>query len=135
MSGESDEHAALVSSLAATVRERHGATGNLALYLDDNNRERERPQRVGGHLPDLYAENVPRTFVVIGEAKTGADLTTPRSRRQLLAFLHYLKLYDTAYFYLAVPVLTKPAAFAILHELGCKYETVKTHVLPVETDY
>ena len=133
MSGESDEHALLVSSLTDFVREQHGGTGNLALFLDDQKRGRERPQRIGGHLPDLYAEDVPRTFVVIGEAKTYSDLITPRSRRQLDAFMRYLDLHDAAFFYLAVPLMAKPTATTLIRELGCDYETVRPHIMTFET--
>ena len=105
------------------------------MYLDDQMRGRERPQRIGNYLPDLYAEDVPRTFVVIGEAKTQLDLVSPRSRRQLGAFLRYLALYDTAFFYLAVPALAKPAATALVRELGYLHESVKMHILAADMDY
>ena len=133
MSGESDEHALLVAGLTDFVREQHGGTGSLALFLDDQKRGRERPQRIGGHLPDLYAEDVPRTFVVIGEAKTYSDLITPRSRRQLDAFMRYLDLHDAAFFYLAVPLMAKPTATTLIRELGCDYETVRPHIMTFET--
>lgn len=135
MSGESDEHAVLVSRLTAFVRERHGAAGNLALYLDDQQRGRERPQRIGGHLPDLYAQDVPRTFVVIGEAKTQADLTTPRSRRQLASFVRYLALHEAGFFYLAVPFLARPTATKLMRALEADYGTVGSHILTIDSGY
>lgn len=135
MSGESDEHALLVSSLTAFVRERHGAAGNLALYLDDQKMGRERPQRIGGHLPDLYAQDVPRTFMVIGEAKTKADLITPRSRRQLASFVRYLTLHEAAFLYLAVPFIAKPTAKKLMRELEAAYGTVGSHILTIDTGY
>lgn len=135
MSGESDEHAALVVGLTEYVRERHGSRGNLALYLDDQMRDRERPQRISGHLPDLYAEDVPRTFVIIGEAKTRPDLLATRSRRQLASFVQYLSLYECAFFYLAVPLLAKPAATSLLRELGREHATVRTRILTLEVGF
>lgn len=135
MSGESDEHAVLVSRLTAFVRERHGAAGNLTLYLDDRKMGRERPQRIGGHLPDLYAQDVPRTFVVIGETKTQADLISPRSRRQLASFVRYLALHEIAYFYLAVPLIARPTATTLMRELEAAHGTVGSHILTIDTSY
>ena len=129
MSGESDEHALLVKRLFSFVKQEHGRKGNLALYLDDQMRGRERPQRIGNHLPDLYAEDVPRTFVVIGEAKTQLDLISTRSRRQMRTFVGHLALYDAAFFYLAVPTLSKPAATTLVRELRSQHENVKMQVL------
>ena len=132
MSGESESHIALVSGLANIVQNRHGCNGNLAMYLDDQSRERERPQRINGHLPDLYAENVPRTFVIIGEAKTRSDLLTKRSRLQIDSFLRYLNLFDLAFFYLAVPLLAKPVATKLVREVGIGHVNVRAVVLTID---
>ena len=134
MSGESDGHMLLVERLTEFVRQEYGREGNLALYFDDQVRERERPQRIGNHLPDLYAEDVPRTFVVIGEAKTPLDLISPRSRLQIETFLRYLALYDKAFFYLAVPILAKPAATALVREMEKLYQSVEMHILTIDTN-
>ena len=135
MSGESDEHALLVARLTDFVKKEHGCGGNLAVYFDDQMRGRERPQRIGNYLPDLYAEDVPRTFVVIGEAKTQLDLVSYRSRRQLGTFLRYLALYEAAFFYLAVPTLAIPVAKTLVRELGCLHESVKVHILSTGMNY
>ncbi len=135
MSGESNEHAFLVTHLTNFVAKQHGCGGNLALYFDDQMYGRERPQRIGNYLPDLYAEDVPRTFVVIGEAKTHLDLISARSRRQLGTFLRYLALYDAAFFYLAVPTLAKPAAMTLVRELGCQHKGVNVQILTTDIEY
>ena len=135
MSGESSEHAFLVAHLTDFVTKQHGCGGNLALYFDDQTYGRERPQRIGNYLPDLYAEDVPRTFVVIGEAKTHLDLISARSRRQLGTFVRYLALYDAAFFYLAVPTLAKPTATTLVRELGCQHEGVKVQILTTDIEY
>lgn len=132
MSGESDTHVELVSNLANSVRMLHGSLGNLALFLDDQSIERQRPQRINGHLPDLYAEDVPRTFVVIGEAKTRGDLLTERSQIQLVSFFRYLALFDRAFFYLAVPILAKPTATALVRELTSEFASVNATILTVD---
>lgn len=129
MSGESNEHAFLVASLGDFVKEKYGANGNLALYMDDNVRGRERPPKINGRLPDLYAENVPRTFIIIGEAKTYDDLITPRSHSQIADFMSYLNLHKEGFFYLSVPFFAKPHATTIMRELGSEYKMVKTRIL------
>ena len=134
MPGESEEHANMVAWLTHIVKEQHGAGGNLALYRDSQDAERERPLRINGYLPDLYAEDVPRTFVIIGEAKTRSDLLTTRSRQQIDSFVRYLALYETAFFYLAVPLLAKPPATTLLRELRSKHGNVNVHILTPETD-
>ncbi len=135
MSGESDEHTLLVSGLTDFVKKQHGSNRNLALYVDDQVRGREGPQRIGNRLPDLYAEDVPRTFVVIGEAKTHLDLLSSRSRRQIGTFVQYLALHKTAFFYLAVPTLAQPAATTLLRELGNVHGSVKMHILTIDFEY
>jgi len=135
MSGESDEHVLLVTHLRKFVNREHGAAGNLALFFDGQVRGRERPLRIGGYLPDLYAEDVPRTFVVMGEAKTHRDLVSPRSRRQIGTFVRHLALYESAFFYLAVPTLAKPAATTLIRELECLHEGVKMRILTTDMGY
>ena len=132
MSGESDEHALLVMRLTDFVKQKHGASGNLALFFDDQVCGRERPLRIGSYLPDLYAEDVPRTFVIIGEAKTHRDLVSSRSRQQIGTFVRHLALYESAFFYLAVPILSKPVATTLVRELGCLYERVNMQILTTD---
>lgn len=135
MSGESDEHTLLVTRLTDFIRKQHGGDRNLALYVDDQMRGRERPQRIGNHLPDLYAEDVPRSFVVIGEAKTHLDLVSSRSRRQIGAFIRYLALQKSAFFYLAVPTLSGPAATTLVRELGNTHRSVTTRILTMDFEF
>ena len=135
MSGESETHVALVSNLASMVLDLHGNTGNLSLFLDDQAPETQRPQRINGHLPDLYAEDVPRTFVVIGEAKTRSDLLSTRSKIQISSFFQYLSLFDRSFFYLAVPVFTQPVANTLIRDFGTEFSTVNATVLSVDWIY
>jgi hypothetical protein len=51
----------------------------------------------------VYAEDAPRTAVVIGEAKTIQDLQTSHSRLQIAAFLRFLAAQQNGVFVLAVP--------------------------------
>ena len=46
----------------------------------------ERPPKLAGFMPDVYATDVPTTKTLVGEAKTAADLETKHSRAQISAF-------------------------------------------------
>lgn len=130
MSGESDIHKRLVHHLAQYVRERHDTDGNLALFFDGNATGGERPRRIEGHLPDLSAFDVPKTFTIIGEAKTTRDIETVRSQRQIRTFMDHLALQKRSFFYLAVPFFLQPRAH---HVLQCcrdeRHRTVESTVL------
>lgn len=81
-------------------------------------RRGERPPKVSGFTPDVYATDVPTTMTLIGEAKTAADLDTKHSHAQIAAFLQYLAHTPGGLFVLAVPVSVKPRARWVLRELS-----------------
>ena len=120
MSGESDIHERLVHHLAMHIRERHDTDGNLALFVDDNAVGSERPLRIESHLPDLSAFDVPKTFMILGEAKTARDIETARSQRQIRAFMDHLALRKRSFFYLAVPFFLLSRACNVLR--NCRDE-------------
>jgi hypothetical protein len=63
----------------------------------------EKPPRIGGFLPDLYAVDAPPSITILGEAKTAEDLETEHSRKQLTAFLTFLQLQSNGILVVAVP--------------------------------
>lgn len=131
MSGESALHIRLVEKLIHEVRQRHSDGGDIAIFADHHSFGRNRPTRIGGFFPDLFASDIPETFRVVGEAKTESDLKTDRSERQLAAFLDHLALYPKSAFYLAVPWLLVPRAHSIMKTLRrSAHETVSVEVLP-----
>lgn len=131
MSGESEVHVRLVEKLIHEVRQRHSDSGDIAIFADHHSFGRNRPARIGGFFPDLFASDVPETFRVIGEAKTEADLKTDRSERQLAAFLDHLALYPKSTFYLAVPWLLVPRARGVLKALRrSQHDSVRVEVIP-----
>jgi hypothetical protein len=117
MSGESAVHVRLVERLIALVRNRHQPPRGLLLLADHPDFGRDRPQTIGGFLPDVFASDLPVTFEVIGEAKTFPDLETDRSLRQIAAFLDYLAVRPGSAFYLTVPPFTAVRARTILRGL------------------
>ncbi len=115
---ESATHAGLVQAVIAFVPQELGALAEIAVREDAVRPTRgERPPRIGGFVPDVYATDVPTTRTVIGEAKTRADLETEHSRRQIAAFVHHLALTPGGVFVLAVPLAAGATARRLLAEL------------------
>jgi hypothetical protein len=111
---ESTRHAELVQLLITCITSRHRANLGLCVYADTPEaRPGDKPRPINGFVPDVLAVTVPRTFTIIGEAKTFTDLTTARSRSQIQAFLQFLRYSREASMMLAVP----PAAHALAHNL------------------
>ena len=134
MPGESRQHATMVQDLVSHIRKAHEPAGGFVLYSDTGTKHESLPQRVNGHLPDVFASDVPTTFHIIGEAKTHEDLRSLRSKRQIKAFLDFLSLYSNSVFYLAVPVFSHPYAKYLLDEVTeHNHEGVEIHVLPMHT--
>ena len=130
MSGESLAHALLVEKLIQRVRDQHARRRDLVLFADHRSFGINRPHCVNGYFPDVYASDVPITFRVIGEAKTAADLTTPRTAVQLSAFCRHLGLYTDSHIYLAVPWHCKARARCILRAAaGDACERINLQVL------
>ena len=117
MSGESLIHVRLVERLIMYVRERHCPPRGLLLLADHHSFSTNRPLRIGGFLPDLFASDLPVTFEVLGEAKTPSDLETRRSARQITAFLDHLAVRPRSTFYLSVPPFAKGRARSVLDQL------------------
>lgn len=118
MSGESLLHIRLVECLERQVRERHSTERGLLMLVDHDRYGRDRPHRINGYDPDLFASDLPATFEVLGEAKTGSDLMRPRSLAQIAAFIEYLSLQPKGWFYLCVPPLSVGRARQVLKDAG-----------------
>jgi hypothetical protein len=103
MPRESSIHVSLVEAAADEIKRRHKDLYSLTLYVDLPSAGRDRPQMIGGYVPDIFAIDTPETCRIIGEAKTAADCETPRSRLQFIAFLSHLSRFPNGIFYLAVP--------------------------------
>ena len=116
---ESSRHARLVQAIVAHAEHRLGKVTDI-LVREDAVRPRrgERPPKLAGFTPDVYATDVPTTKTLVGEAKTAADLETKHSRAQIAAFLEYVAHTPGGLFVLAVPVAVKPRARWVLRELG-----------------
>jgi len=117
VSGESRTHLELVKHLVAHIQLIHEPDGGFVIYSDIDTDLVQRPSRIGGHLPDVFASDIPATFRIVGEAKTHSDIITQRSINQIRVFLNYLALFDGSVFYLAVPAFSKGRALQMISSI------------------
>lgn len=112
---ESSQHAALVQIIIDYIMREHAEVTALGI-VDDLSSVigAEKPNRIDGFVPDVYAFDAPRTTTIIGEAKTKEDLETERSKKQIAAFLSHLHYQDTGIFIMAVPWQVKRRAQTIV---------------------
>jgi len=102
---ESPQHARLVRLILEYVEQEFKDLEWLAVYDDAAEPMRgEKPPRVGGYVPDVFAVDTPRSTTIIGEAKTLLDLETQHSRQQITSFLQHLTLARNGVFILATPI-------------------------------
>jgi hypothetical protein len=132
MAGESSRHVRLVEELINEVQTRHANGKQLIMLAEHVRFGPDRPPKLGGFVPDLFAHDIPITSRIIGEAKTELDMETDRSQLQLAAFLDHLSLYANSSMYVAVPWAFAPRARTILRGLSHeRYASVSLRVLPI----
>lgn len=112
-------HASLVQAIVAFAERELGELADIAVREDALRPLRgEKPPRVEGYTPDVYATNIPTTRTLIGEAKTRIDLETEHSGQQIGAFLRYLSHTTGGIFVLAVPLIAGATARRLVTELA-----------------
>ncbi len=129
---ESSKHTALVQIIINYIGREYADISGLGIVNDlCNPLHAEKPSRIEGFVPDVYAFNAPLTTVIIGEAKTSDDLETEHSRRQITAFLSYLGHQQTGIFIMAVPWQLKRRAVVLVSMLrdNLKTSSVETVML------
>jgi hypothetical protein len=115
---ESSKHSALVQIIINYIGQEHADLAGLGILNDlSSPLHAEKPNRIDGFVPDVYAFDAPLTTVIIGEAKTPDDLETDRSKQQITAFLSFLGKQQAGVFILAVPWQLKRRADAIVTSL------------------
>jgi hypothetical protein len=115
---ESNKHSALVNIIIRYIGREHTDIAALGIINDLSSPLRaEKPNRIDGFVPDVYAFDAPLTTIIIGEAKTHADLETDHSKKQITAFLSFLGHQKTGIFILAVPWQAKRRAQTVVATL------------------
>ena len=130
---ESGIHADLVQALIRFAERKFDGLANIAVREDSVRPMRgERPPRIEGFVPDVFATNVPTTITLIGEAKTQQDLERDHSRRQIFAFLSYLSKTQQGIFVLCVPLSASATARRILSEINRSFPTADTQTVVLD---
>src|SRR5262245_17438915 len=120
--GESLDHILLVENLVAYIKREFEHVFAFVLLQDSANAARgNKPPVLDGFMPDVFAHDVPTTTTIIGEAKTGADLETARSRAQIRTFVEFLRWRQKSIFILAVPFGLVGAARTVIR--AARHET------------
>ena len=115
---ESSKHASLVQIIINYIGREHSHVTGLGIVNDlSSPLHAEKPNRIEGFVPDVYAFDAPLTTVIIGEAKTPDDLETERSKKQITAFLSFLGHQQAGIFILAVPWQLKRRADSLVAAL------------------
>lgn len=127
---ESATHAGLVRSIVRFAESEFGSLDNVAIREDAICPMRgEKPPRIGGYTPDVYAADVPTTRTLVGEAKTQADLETQHSERQIAAFLEFLARTPGGIFVLAVPLTAGATARRLTAEMNARFVGTPTRIV------
>lgn len=130
---ESSTHASLVQALIAFAGRELGALADLAVREDGVRPLRgERPPRINGYVPDVFATDVPTTSTLVGEAKTRADLETDRSQGQISAFLAYLAQTPGGIFVLGVPPSAVATGRRLVERLNAPYAAAGTRTYVID---
>lgn len=105
----------MVRIIVGYIKREHSQVTALGIVGDHSSAiGAEKPNRIEGFVPDVYAFDAPRTTTIIGEAKTKDDLETERSKRQIAAFLTHLHYQAAGVFIMAVPWQAKRRAQAVV---------------------
>jgi hypothetical protein len=115
---ESSKHAELIQVIIRYIKREHGHLTALGI-LDDTARplHAEKPSRIAGYVPDVFAFDAPMTVVIVGEAKTANDLESEHSLNQIRAYMSYLGQQHSGIFILAVPWQATRRAHTIVESL------------------
>jgi len=116
---ESLDHLRLVELVIEHIHRVYRPTHAVVVFHDlPGQLGGEKPPRIGGFVPDIYAVDAPPSIVIVGEAKTEGDLETDHSRRQIVAFLEHVSQQRCGVFILAVPWQAFASAKNLVARLG-----------------
>ncbi len=116
--GESSKHAELVDDIVWWVKTKYPGHLGLSVLrdaLDSPSGKKTWP--IGGYFPDLIAQTSPRSFFIIGEAKSAADMGTAHTAAQLRAYLDFLTFQPEPILILATPLVMIRFAKSLIRRL------------------
>ena len=130
---ESATHASLVQAVIVYAEREFGGLADIAVREDAVRPVRgERPPRIEGFVPDVFATDVPTTKTLIGEAKTQQDIETDHSHRQISAFLRYLSKTPRGVFVLSVPLAAGATARRLLAQINAPFVGAATRTVVLD---
>jgi hypothetical protein len=122
---ESSKHIALVQAIKRWIETQTDFPKQMAILIaSPNSPPDHQPPSVGGRIPDVFAQSSELNRVIIGEAKTTADIETQRSRNQFTDYLRFLGTQEQAMLVVAVPWDRVNQARSLLRSIQ---EKTKTH--------
>lgn len=130
---EGPVHNTLVSSAYEFFISSFGSELDILLRDAPGLRAADKPPKIGRYTPDVWGQS--RRRILIGEAKTFADLDTPHTANQLGCFLEYVVGSPPgSTLVVCVPTFAMPRAKQILRSLGRAPSEIDTYcsVLGVE---
>ena len=99
---ESSYHTKMVQEISLWIKENGSTARDLILFEDlPNTPQQKLPRIINNFRPDVFARSLICQNIFIGEAKTGPDLETPHSIRQIKTFLQYLSKEEDPIFVIA----------------------------------
>ena len=123
---ESRHHSGLVMRAMRAVSAALSEMNEVNIKVDRSSFPNGRPPLINGFRPDLYATG--GHIVVIGEAKPPWDVETPRSQRQLGAFLRHVEQDQSRHMVLAVHWTTASTAMSVLRSIANNWPEVRSRV-------
>jgi hypothetical protein len=130
---ESSKHSALVQAIISYIGREHAHVEGLGIVNDlSGPLHAEKPNRIEGFVPDVYAFDAPLTTVIIGEAKTSDDLETEHSKRQMTAFLTFLGRQESGIFILAVPWQLKRRADTVVSAIRAASDAARVTTITLD---
>ncbi len=134
---ETYQHKRLVKAMIEFVRNAYFNGDTSRLLVDSAvSRHSGRTPDIGGFRPDLFANQLGSTAVILGEAKSIQDFENLHTLAQLTSFMSYCDRFPDSIFVLAVPWVFQRNAESLVHMLKKRHDmklvtTIVLEQLPV----
>lgn len=133
---ESIQHEQCLRGAEAYIRELAALRADIVVYRDVREAlPGSRPPLIGGFRPDIFIRLWQDSSFFIGEAKSAGDITSPRTRSQIAAFLAEVERDPLGNLVLCVPFTEVPTARALLSELGAYNAAVGSRVFCIAPNF
>ena len=123
---ESRHHKGLVLRAVIAISTALSEVDEMVCLADEPSLPHGRPPLIEGFRPDVYAKG--GGIEVVGEAKPPWDVETPRSERQLEAFIRHVEQDESRHLVLAVHWTTASTAKSVLRSLANDWPEVRNRV-------